>query len=77
MIAALEDNDIKSWISFLGFGAASAYFFKVELELGTKAIRYIKPDYYKDELLLPSVLYLLGVVQHEIETTDGESSVEI
>ena len=77
MTAALEQNDFFSWFSFLGFGAMSAYFFRVEYLLGTKAIRHIKPDYYKDEFLLPSLLYKLGVIQHEIETTDGESSVEI
>ena len=66
--AALEQNDSLSWLSFLGFGAFAYWAFRVEYELGTDAIRYLKPDYYSDPVLLPSALYLIGIREHEIDT---------
>ena len=66
--AALEQNDILSWLSFLGFGAFAYWAWSVEYKQGTDAIRYLKPDYYSDPTLLPSILYIIGVREHQIET---------
>ena len=67
--AALEQNDILSWVSFLGFGGFAYWAWSVEYALGTDAIRYLKPDYYSDPTLLPSLLYIFGVREHQITTT--------
>ena len=66
--AALDQNDILSWLSFLSFGGFAYWAWSVEYALGTDAIRYLKPDYYSDPTLLPSILYIIGVREHQIET---------
>ena len=72
MAAIVTDHTIGSWVSFLGYGAVGLYFLNIEMNLGTDAIRAVDPTYFKDELLLPSILYLLRIVKHktESETTD-------
>ena len=73
--AALEQNDILSWLSFLGFGWFAYWAWSVEYALGTNAIRYLKPDYYSDPYLLPSILYIIGVREHQI-TTSNEYEID-
>lgn len=36
-----------------------------EWRLGTDAIRYLNNNYYADPRLLPSLLYLFGILDHE------------
>ena len=59
--AAIEQNDISSWVSFIGYSVAAYYFFRIEYRQGTDAIRYIDNEYYSDPVLLPSLLYIFGI----------------
>lgn len=68
LIAAVKQNDISSWLSVLVYAPAAYWFFKVEYEQGTNAIRYIDPSYYSDPVLLPSLLYVFGIREHAIDT---------
>ena len=65
-VAALEQNDMGSWISFVGYSIIGYLFLGLEYEYGTEAIRYLNNDYYKDPYLLPSILYLLGFRKHKV-----------
>jgi len=40
------------------------YLYKVELELGTEAIRYLDNSYWADRYLLPSIFYWVGLLEH-------------
>ena len=77
LTSALTQNDLWSWISFVGYSFAAFGFFKAEYNYGTDAIRYLNNDYYKDPVLLPSVLYLIGLVEHKVTdepTYDSDES---
>ena len=57
--------------------------YKIEYENGTDAIRYLNNGYYADKYLLPSVLYLTGIVRHREKkeyityTPDGSQGDDI
>ena len=65
MAAALTQNDLASWTSFLGYSIFAFGMWKAEYDYGTQAIRFLNNDYYADPKLMPSILYLLGVIQHQ------------
>ena len=74
-VAAVSQNDTLSWLSFFGWGAFAYWAWRVEKQQGTDAIRYLKPDYYSDPTLVPSLLYIFGVREHQI-TTSSKNEVE-
>jgi len=43
-----------------------------EWRLGTDAIRYLDENYYADTRLYPSMLYLLGFMDHEYKPENEE-----
>lgn len=74
LIAGYKQSDAQSWFSFLGYSIVAYTMFKAEYNYGTQAIRYLNNDYYIDEKLLPSVLYVIGFANHvEKVDTDYES----
>ena len=56
-----------NWINLsyvLGYLAVAAGLYYAEYYWGTEAIRYLDNDYYADERLLPSLLYVFGLIDH-------------
>ena len=54
--------------SIAGFGAFIYSIWRFEYRQGTNAIRHLRLDYYSDPTLLPSLLYLLDIREHQTES---------
>ena len=57
-----------TWQSFLGqvlYISFAIIFALNEFRLGTDALRYFDNEYWADEFLYPSLLYFIGVLEHQ------------
>ena len=64
IVAVIDDN---TWNSYLGLflWLNFAWMFSYgEFRLGTDAIRYLDNNYWMDPRLLPSMLYIFGLLEH-------------
>ena len=62
--AAFKQKDWGSWLSAGGYTFVAFLMFRIETKFGTDMLRYLDNGYYADETLLPSLLYLFGIIDH-------------
>lgn len=62
--AVITQNDRKSWLSAVFYSVGAIFFYSLEFEYGTDAIRYLNNDYWADPHLYPSIFYWIGMLEH-------------
>ena len=66
-VAFSMDPSTQGFFSVIFYFVFSLLTYFVYYTYGTAAIRYLNNDYWADEYLLPSILYRLGLVKHQID----------
>ena len=72
--AIIDDGSWQSVVGTVVYFLAGYVLLVIERRIGTVAIRYLDPNWHKDELLRPSLLYIFGIIDHEddIETEEQQ-----
>ena len=70
LVAVIAENTYQSYLGLFVYLMLAWIFAFGEWYLGTDAIRYLDNDFYTDEYLYPSLLYLFGLMEHEHKPED-------
>lgn len=70
VVAVIDDKNGYAYSGALLYTSCSVVFFLNELKVGTDALRFLYQHYWDDRYLLPSFLYLIGILEHKDRPTD-------